>query len=398
MVITFKGVRSSIRTISVLTAYSAFVVGSALTVAAEPEVKPRVKLKPPERVVVPVDRDRFGEGWTQKVPLNATSGDRYELSVKDGWLQVSRRSGQGTLDWQVMLARASDSEPPTISLVSKMPSFELSYRAGRYFIRDTAYALRCVRERADAEHCVPRAAILKEGAKHRGTRGGFNLMLSDWEQDGWFFVTSGPDDEHFNAVVRLNPVERLSPGSGSQTLAGSFVRYFNGDTWVMDDGELLVSVRMSEEDYKQELATEKIQKNFPGSVPPDIDATTWLNSDGASSWTKLKGKVVLLDFWGTWCGPCVKKLPHVQKFHDKYRDRGLVVIGVHSTQDGETCKDFIEQNGITFPIAVDSGKTAESFAITEWPSIFLIDKSGKVSSGYDSDLPTDEMVEQLLKQ
>ena len=107
--------------------------------------------------------------------------------------------------------------------------------------------------------------------------------------------------------------------------------------------------------------------------------------------------MVLLDFWGTWCGPCVKHLPQVQDFAGKYADRGLVVIGLHSSQGGESCEDFVEKNGISFPIAIDSGRTAESFAITSWPTYFLIDKTGKVAIGYTSNLPGRDVVENLLR-
>ena len=73
---------------------------------------------------------------------------------------------------------------------------------------------------------------------------------------------------------------------------------------------------------------------------------------------KYKGKVVLLDFWGTWCGPCVEKLPKVQQFAEKYAGRDVVVIGIHSEQSGETCREFVEKNKYSFPMAIDSGKTS----------------------------------------
>jgi thiol-disulfide isomerase/thioredoxin len=123
-----------------------------------------------------------------------------------------------------------------------------------------------------------------------------------------------------------------------------------------------------------------------------------LNTKQDLSWEKLRGKVVLIDFWGTWCGPCVKKLPDVQKFADRYASRGVVVIGVHSSEAGETCKGFVKKHAISLPIAIDTGKTATTYGITEWPSLFLINKSGKVVSGWTSDLPNDATVDQLLRE
>ena len=108
--------------------------------------------------------------------------------------------------------------------------------------------------------------------------------------------------------------------------------------------------------------------------------------------------MVLLDFWGTWCGPCVKKIPEVQKFAQRYADRGVIVIGVHSAEAADTCREFVEKNGITFPIAIDSGNTAKIYAVKEWPSMFLIDKQGKFVASFADDLPEDELIKKLLRR
>jgi len=164
----------------------------------------------------------------------------------------------------------------------------------------------------------------------------------------------------------------------------------------MDDGELLVAHRTLERAYKADLASEEVRRKISSGKPPAIDAARWLNS-GELPWDKLRGKVVLLDFWGTWCGPCVKKLPDVQRLADKFRDRGLVVIGIHSAEGSDTCQEFVEKNKISYPIAIDSGKTEEAYAIAAWPTVFVIDKTGKIVSGYTSDLPTDETIDALLE-
>jgi thiol-disulfide isomerase/thioredoxin len=354
-----------------------------------------------QRVSVPlVEADKFGEGWKQTVRFaTRPESDLYEIWVKDGWLHAKRTTPEGNLDWQITLARIVRSEVPKISNIDGTPIFELSYLDGRYFIRENMNFLRCVRERAAAEICTPRVALLGDGATSRGWGRSSQPenMLSGWEKNEWFLVGSGPNNERFSAMVRLNPTARRSPGDGVSSGVGGFARYFHGHTWLLDDGELLVTARTLEANYKLELAREQIKKNLPGSLPPKIDATAWLNTKDDLSWDKLKGKVVLVDFWGTWCGPCVKKLPAVQQFAEKYAGRDLIVIGLHSQQDGDTCQAFVEKNKISFPIAIDSGKTAEAFAIGEWPSLFLIDKAGKVVLGYVNDLPSDEIVENLLK-
>jgi thiol-disulfide isomerase/thioredoxin len=254
-----------------------------------------------------------------------------------------------------------------------------------------------VRQQRSAERSLPKSTFFDESfeTKGFGDELRLNLTLSGWQNDEWFYVASGPNTENFDAVVRLNPVALRKPGYGVQTFVGGFVYYFHGDAHILDDGELLVAMRTLEAGYKAELARKKIQANLAGAAVPAIDATSWLNSSGLT-WGGLKGKVVLIDFWGTWCGPCVAKMPATQELAAKYAERGLVVVGIHSEQSNENCEKFVREKNITFPIAVDSGKTAETFAIDAWPSYFLIDKSGKVAWGYSHQLPTEEQIEDLL--
>lgn len=78
---------------------------------------------------------------------------------------------------------------------------------------------------------------------------------------------------------------------------------------------------------------------------------------------------MLIDFWGTWCSPCVAKLPRTEELHQKFKDRGLVVIGVHSSNGGEKLAEFLREKKVTFPVAHDSGETAERYAVEAWPTI-----------------------------
>ena len=168
----------------------------------------------------------------------------------------------------------------------------------------------------------------------------------------------------------------------------------SGDSWLMDDGQMLVATRTLEYQYNAYL----VKENLPGSPAPALAGTAWLNTDGPLAWDDLRGKVVLLDFWGTWCMPCVEKMPQVQALHEKYQDKGLVVIGVHTAQAAETCEEFAEKNNITFPLVLDTGKTAEHYAVSGWPSYILIDKTGRVTAAASTRLPEEQEIERLLSQ
>ena len=383
---------------------AAIVVALAtMALAAEPQRSDSPD-KPIEikRTSVPIDRDKFGEGWKQTVRPKtfAGEGDVYEIAVEAGWLTVKRTTAAGQLEWQMFVAQVVDKELPVISTVDRMGNFELTYRHGRYFVRDIGNLLRAVRERPAAKQGWPRASLLGERAVSCGSGRSVlvDSMLSAWELDDWFVIAAGRNDQRFDTFVRLNPVKKRSPGYGVYT-GPLFARYFHGDdTWIIDDGEMLVATRTTTAQYEAELAQSRVHQQITEGGPlPKLDITTWINTADKHNWESLRGKVVLVDFWGTWCGPCVKKLPAVQTFADKYGPRGVVVIGIHSAQDSETCREFVEKQGINFPIAIDSGKTAEGFAVESWPSVFLIDRAGKAVFAYENGLPSDETVEKLLK-
>lgn len=118
-----------------------------------------------------------------------------------------------------------------------------------------------------------------------------------------------------------------------------------------------------------------------GDIAPPIEIGKWLNVDKArlGKGPVLEGKVVLLDFWGTWCGPCVRAMPQIQRLHDRYRDRGLVVVSL-SYEDTDTMKPFLEKNAYTMPVASDTKKRfVTAYGVKSWPVTFLIDKEGKIA-------------------
>src|SRR5262245_2246810 len=92
----------------------------------------------------------------------------------------------------------------------------------------------------------------------------------------------------------------------------------------------------------------------------------------------LKGKVALLDFWASWCGPCVAELPHIEKLHRDFKDRGLVVLGVNN-EDVEVAREFVKRKGYTFTTLFDEGReVTRKYGVSGIPQVFIIDREGKV--------------------
>lgn len=121
------------------------------------------------------------------------------------------------------------------------------------------------------------------------------------------------------------------------------------------------------------------------------------NGNNVSS-ASFKGKVVLLDFWEVWCGPCVESLPKIQDWHSKYRAKGLEVFGiVHETQYLASAKQLVQKKKVQFPMLQGNDLTRTSFNIQGVPVYILIDRNGKivmVSEGFTPQL--EEEIQRIL--
>jgi peroxiredoxin len=95
---------------------------------------------------------------------------------------------------------------------------------------------------------------------------------------------------------------------------------------------------------------------------------------------KLKGKVVLVNFWATWCPPCRAEIPDFMKVYSEYKSKGLEMIGISVDQDGwEAVTPFLKKNPINYPIVVDDGSVAKSYGnIEAIPTTIIVDKNGNI--------------------
>jgi peroxiredoxin len=99
-----------------------------------------------------------------------------------------------------------------------------------------------------------------------------------------------------------------------------------------------------------------------------------------STWTlkELRGKVVLVNFWATWCPPCRKEMPDLETLYEQFKDQGLVILAI-SDEDAGKVKPFVAEQKVTYPILLDPGrKVNELFQIEGIPKTFVYDRSGKL--------------------
>ena len=96
--------------------------------------------------------------------------------------------------------------------------------------------------------------------------------------------------------------------------------------------------------------------------------------------SKLKGKVVLLNFWATWCGPCRAEIPDFLEVYKQYKEKGFEIVGVSLDEEGwSVVNPFVQQYKIKYPIVIGSGKLVKEYGGFEFiPTTFLIDKKGAI--------------------
>ena len=113
----------------------------------------------------------------------------------------------------------------------------------------------------------------------------------------------------------------------------------------------------------------------PGSRVPEIAGTTVTGEK--LSLSALRGKTVLINFWATWCIPCVAEMPSLERVYKKFKDREFVVLGVSVDQEGSLVQEFLKQNGVSFPVMLDSDfAIVGKFGVSGFPETFFVSPEG----------------------
>jgi len=128
------------------------------------------------------------------------------------------------------------------------------------------------------------------------------------------------------------------------------------------------------------IRLEGIEATQPGRMVPTLISSSTLNGEPFDL-RSLRGKYVLIDFWGVWCGPCVAEMPKVQEYQKKYKDQ-LTILGIDSGDKQEKIEEFLAKHGYTWMQLMSKKGTQDDFVakfnVNAFPTKFIIDPSGKI--------------------
>ncbi|MFV1995699.1 MAG: TlpA family protein disulfide reductase [Verrucomicrobiales bacterium] len=175
----------------------------------------------------------------------------------------------------------------------------------------------------------------------------------------------------------VHPLVNAHIAAGNKDAALAFIERVRSD---------LTSHKMATEinQFLDQL-TQSADQLKPPAIGDSMEiAFTSANGGEAVDLAEMKGKVVLVDFWATWCGPCVSEMPNVIAAYKKYHDRGFEIVGISLDQDKDTLMGFIEEHKMPWPQYFDGkgweNDLAGKYGIRGIPATFLIGKDGKIAA------------------
>lgn len=149
-------------------------------------------------------------------------------------------------------------------------------------------------------------------------------------------------------------------------------------------------------------AYQKTELNLPAvddglALGPSAESIPLTDVNGTRySFKELRGSVVILDFWATWCGPCLKEMASLEKIRAKYKDKGLVIFGVNQ-QEQKIQTDFLKKKSFSYPMLLDrSGMLTRQFRASELPTLVVIDRNGRMAN-WEQGMQKQEELESLIK-
>lgn len=176
---------------------------------------------------------------------------------------------------------------------------------------------------------------------------------------------------------------------------------------VCNEGEEAVKATATHQGKEHYFCSENCKKQFlanPASYlkatgPRPAPAFTLKDLNGKSvSLADYQGKVVLLDFWATFCSPCIQAMPKLQKLNDRYAAKGFAVIGIATDEEGaKKVAPTVAKTKVTYPILLSNEAAWKQYDVKTLPTLFLIDRKGQIVKQF-GDKTSEKVIEQEVKE
>jgi len=260
---------------------------------------------------------------------------------------------------------------------------------------------------------APDNTELARGSKSEGITADskyYPLINYTLEEEGLYRIAisnaSQVEEARFRVKVRDTEPIDTTIGAGSSlvdvvasgTIGGQTITPVNGSP----QSDLLDSIANTGVNSITEIAEfiDPATGLQEGNRAPDFTVMT--DTGDPITLSNLRGNVVLLNFWGTWCGPCRREMPEFQRAYDAFNDQGFEILAVAADDSFEAISAFREEFDLTFPLALDdTGEINDAYGIQVRPSSFLLDKDGNIlirHFGMMTETQIQEMLEKALTE
>jgi len=146
-----------------------------------------------------------------------------------------------------------------------------------------------------------------------------------------------------------------------------------------------------------EIKPESTPRPAVNYLAPEIQATD-VKTGKPVRLADLRGHVVMLNFWATWCGPCRKEMPEMEKLQQQMGDKlKIVALGWTPTEPAAMLSEFADKLGVTFPVAYDGGKAGKVYVISALPTSFFLDKEGVIRQKWVGPMDLEMMKQAVAK-
>lgn len=98
--------------------------------------------------------------------------------------------------------------------------------------------------------------------------------------------------------------------------------------------------------------------------------------------SEFVGQPLVINFWGSFCDPCVEEMPMIEQYYQDYKDEGLIVLGLNLNEPKVTVKSFVRETGVSFPILLDDDTVRKKYGVKSYPTTFFIDENGVIQDIY----------------